>query len=128
MRGLSRKSSCMETSRLAPVAILARTGNAKLTRKGRPTVYATTLPVIGTCPQSCPLLDHGCYGQRGPGGHVARLERNADRSTPTARLYLDADALRRRQTGSAFAAYGSGEDRVGAVLVQPGPEPRGARS
>lgn len=57
------------------VVILVRTRNNKLGRG----VWATTLPVHQTCPSSCPLLDNGCYGQRGPGGHVARLERNVKR-------------------------------------------------
>jgi hypothetical protein len=60
--------------------ILAKTRNKKL-GKG---VWASTLPVRQTCPPSCPFLNNGCYGQRGPGGHVARLERNADRERLTA--------------------------------------------
>ncbi len=65
--------------RATQVVIVVRTRNAKLRKKGQATVYATTVPVVQTCPKSCPLLDHGCYGQRKPGGHVARLERNAKR-------------------------------------------------
>ncbi len=60
--------------------ILVKTRNKKL-GKG---VWASTLPVRQTCPRSCPFLDNGCYGQRGPGGHVARLERNAARQGLTA--------------------------------------------
>ncbi len=62
-------------------------------------VWASTLPVRQTCPASCAFFNNGCYGQRGPGGHVARLERNADRQRLTA-LDIAYEEAKRARTGA----------------------------
>ncbi len=96
------------------VVILTRTRNAKLGRG----VWATTLPVHQTCPPRCPFVDNGCYGQRGPGGHVARLERHAKREGLSALDLADEEARLIREAaksvrqGSPLRLHVSGDCRT----------------
>ena len=119
--------------------IVCRARNAKLAGPGQE-VWATTAPVALTCLRSCPFLDNGCYAQRGPGGHNARLERNAaqqgldalDLAHEEARLIRRAARkLREKQKGgdTPLRLHHGGDatttDAVGALLAAcrawPGP-------
>jgi hypothetical protein len=80
-------------SKSEQTVIFVKTRNEKLGAG----VWASTVPVHQTCSTSCPFLNNGCYAQRGPGGHVARLEANAKRDDMTALdlAYEEARLIRR---------------------------------
>ncbi|MFO0663002.1 MAG: hypothetical protein U0174_03570 [Polyangiaceae bacterium] len=95
--------------------IVGKTRNEKL---GIGKGYVTLAPVEGTCSPTCPFMRNGCLARRGPGGHNARLERNAKREGLTALdlakeeaslIALFAARLRRRRRELPLRIHYSGD-------------------